>query len=274
MLNCWRSPSGSLVYIMLFIILVAFIVFLFGASIGSFISASVYRMRKKETILGRSHCPKCGFGLEFFDLFPIFSYIFLRGKCRKCKKGIELSDFIVEIASGILFAFAFFYRWVWSADAEAFSLLIIRDWIFLGGLIFLFIYDFKYRILPDKITLPLIIILFVYNIFLGVSVYSLLLGVVIGGGFFFLQWLVSRGKWVGGGDIRMGALLGAGLGFPGVILALFLAYIFGGIVSGILLAIKKVTPKTEIAFGTFLAVGGGIALFWGDWIINFYLGLL
>ena len=251
-----------------------FIIFFFGAAIGSFIAASVYRIKNKKTILTRSYCPRCKYQLRFFDLIPIFSFLFLRGHCRRCKKSIEVGSFIIEIISGLLFVFIFFYRWVYVFDANIFSLILVRDWVFVGGLIFLFVYDLKYKILPDKVTIPLIIILFIFNIFLGVLIYNLLLAIVFGGGFFLLQWLISRGKWIGDGDIRMGALLGATLGFPGVIVALFLAYIIGGFFSAILLVRKKVKLKTEIAFGTFLAIGGVLALFFGDFAINWYKGLI
>jgi len=232
-------------------------------------------MYKKETVvLGRSRCPKCGHKLGFFELFPVFSYVCLWGKCKKCKESIEVEELLIEIISGLIFFGAFFYRWAWSADAESFSLVIIRDWILLGGLIFLFIYDFRYKIIPDKVSIPLIIILFVYNALLGYEIYKLLLAIFIGGGFFLAQYLISKGKWVGDGDIRMGALLGAGLGYPHIVLVLFLAYLMGGGYSVILLAMKKVKLKTQIAFGTFLAIGGGIALFFGDKIIDWYLNLL
>ncbi|MBU4421425.1 prepilin peptidase, partial [Patescibacteria group bacterium] len=249
---------------MLFIILVAFIVFIFGASIGSFISASIYRMRKKETIMGRSYCPKCGYKLAFFDLFPLFSFIFLRGKCRKCKEIIDWSNFIIEFVLGIIFVFSFFYRWIYAPDADAFSWVILRDWTMLGGLSFLFIYDLKYKLLPDKITLPLIVILFILNVFIGINILNILLAIGIGAGFFLLQYLISGGKWIGDGDIRLGAVLGAGLGFPQIISALLIAYIFGAVYGLILIVTKKAKMKSEVAFGTFLAVGGVIALFFGN----------
>lgn len=259
---------------MLFILIIGLIIFIFGASIGSFLSAAVYRMQKKESMFGRSHCPMCGYKLGFFDLFPIFSFLCLKGKCRRCFKSIDIEYFLTEIICGLIFVFSFFYRWVNSSGADDFSLIILRDWLFFSGLIFIFIYDFKYQIIPDAVSVPFIILLFGINYFLGMRWQDLALAVVIGGGFFLIQYLLSRGKWVGGGDIRLGALLGAGLGFPGIILALFVAYTIGGFVGVYLILRKKKEMKSKIAFGTFLAVGGVVALFWGEKIINWYWNLL
>lgn len=260
---------------MTFILLVGFIIFIFGASIGSFIAAMAYRLHKKKRVCtGRSQCPSCKSKLRFFELFPIFSFIFLGGKCKKCKASISTSDFFIEIACGVLFTFTFFYRCIDAWDVDIFSITILRDWLFLGGMIFLFVYDYRHKILPDKITIPLAIALFLFNFILGDNIWHLFLAVIIGGGFFLLQWIISRGKWIGDGDIRMGAVLGAGLGFPNILLAIFLAYIFGAIVSVILLLKKKVDMKSEIAFGTFLAVSGTLVLFFGNYIVNWYLSLM
>ena len=254
-----------------FYIFIAAIIFIFGTAIGSFISATVYRMHKKETMLGRSYCPRCGYKLGFFDLFPIFSFLYLHGKCRKCKSKIDVEYFLTEIISGAVFVFSFFYRWL-NIDAEEMLVwTILRDWLFLGGLIFLFIYDFKYRILPDKITFPLISAMLIFNFFLEENFKDILIGIAVGAGFFLIQYLISRGKWVGDGDIRMGALLGAALGWPNVVFALFVAYILGSAATVPLVLMKKKKLKSQIAFGTFLAIGGFTAMYWGNDIMNWYL---
>ncbi len=239
------------------------IIFFFGASMGSFIAASVYRMENKKSILrGRSECEKCGAKLGARDLIPIFSYLFLRGKCGKCAKRISVELFLTEIICGALFLAAYFYH-------SSSILLLLRDWVFLGALVFLFLYDKKYQLLPDAVSIPSIIIVFG----LGYDMWNSGLAILAGGGFFAAQYLVSRGKWVGDGDIRMGALLGAGLGWPGVVAAIFIAYILGAVYSIFLLFVKNKNMQSRIAFGTFLAVGGVIVLFWGEQIIKWYLGL-
>lgn len=243
------------------------IIFMFGASMGSFIAASVYRMENKKSILrGRSECEKCGQKLHVRDLVPVFSYLFLRGKCRKCAKPISIELFLTEIICGALFLAAYFYH-------SSSILLLLRDWVFLGALAFLFLYDKKYQILPDAVSIPSIIIVFGLNAAAGYDVWNMSLAMLAGGGFFAAQYLISRGKWVGDGDIRMGALLGAGLGWPGVVAAIFIAYILGAVYSIFLLLAKKKKMQSRIAFGTFLAVGGVITLFWGEKIINWYLGI-
>lgn len=250
---------------MFYIILI--FIFLFGASIGSFIAAAVYRMENKRSILrGRSECEKCGAKLGARDLIPIFSYLFLRGKCGKCGKPIGVELLLMEIICGLLFAGAYFLHY-------SSVLLLARDWVFLSALAFLFFYDKKYGCLPDIVSIPSIIIVFGLNAAAGYDVWKLGIAVLAAGGFFLAQYLVSRGSWVGDGDIRMGALLGAGLGWPGVIVAIFLAYILGAVYSIILLLMKKKKMRSRIAFGTFLAAGGVIALFWGEKIINWYFGL-
>ncbi len=234
---------------------------------GSFIAASVYRMENKKSILrGRSECEKCGAKLGARDLVPVFSYLFLRGKCGKCGKKIGVELFFMEIICGFLFAAAFFLH-------HSLVLLLVRDWIFLSALAFLFLYDKKYGFLPDAVSIPSIIIVFSLNAAAGNDAWNLGLAILAAGGFFLAQYLVSRGSWVGDGDIRMGALLGAGLGWPGVVAAIFIAYILGAIYSIFLLITKKKQMRSRIAFGTFLAVGGAITLFWGDVIIKWYLGL-
>jgi prepilin signal peptidase PulO-like enzyme (type II secretory pathway) len=256
-----------------FLFLVEFIVFIFGTAIGSFLSACVYRMRRRETLLGRSHCSNCGYKLGFFDLFPILSFLCLRGKCKKCETPIDREYFLTEIATGAVFLFSFLFRWSGAGNANDFSFVILRDWLFLSGLIFIFIYDFKYQEIPDAVSIPLAICLFAVNLFLGADWKNLLLAVGAGGGFFILQYLVSRGKWVGDGDIRMGALLGAGLGWPFVVFAVFIAYILGGIVSAWLLISRRKKMQSRIAFGTFLALGGFVAMYWGEKVIIWYLTL-
>lgn len=251
-----------------YLILSAIIVFFLGASVGSFVAASVYRMKNKKSILrGRSECEKCGKKLAWYELIPIFSYICLRGKCGKCGKKIGAELLLTEAICGALYVAAYFYH-----RSPILFLLLIRDWIFLSGLVFLFIYDLKYKILPDAITITVAAAIFIVNIILGYKITDLVLAVAVGGGFFAAQYLVSRGKWIGAGDIRMGALLGAALGWPAVMVAIFISYIFGGFYGGYLLLRKRAVLKTQIAFGTFLAVGGVVGLYWGDYIIKWYLG--
>lgn len=140
--------------------------------------------------------------------------------------------------------------------------------------LFLFVYDLKYMLLPDEVTLPAIVVLGLLSFFIGTSWLFLVSGVVVGAGFFLLQYGLSRGRWIGGGDIRMGALMGALLGWPLVAVALLVSYVFGAVVSvGWLLSRRKRLGQA-VPFGTFLAIGTLITLWWGQNMLDWYLQLL
>jgi prepilin signal peptidase PulO-like enzyme (type II secretory pathway) len=141
-------------------------------------------------------------------------------------------------------------------------------------LIFIFIYDLKYYLILDIITLPACLIVFILNLFLGFNLVNLLISGIIGGSFFLLQFLVSKGKWIGGGDIRLGLLIGVSLAWPMSIFAIFLAYILGSIIAIPLLISKKKKLKSEIPLGVFLSTATIITLFWGEQILSWYLNLL
>jgi len=147
---------------------------------------------------------------------------------------------------------------------------VLRDFIIASFLIIIFVYDLKYYLILDKVSIPLIIIALIFNLVLGMSFYNLLIGGLVGGGFFLVQYLISRGRWIGGGDIRLGIAMGIILGWPGVLLALFLAYLIGSVGAVILLALKKKKWGSEIPLGTFLTVATFIWLLYGDIIWQAY----
>jgi len=241
---------------------------LLGLVVGSFLNALIYRLKTKESILrGRSLCPNCRKPLAWHDLIPIFSFIMLGGRCRNCKKKISWQYPLVELATGILFIIAL--RVNLSNDLG--TLFLLRDWFIVSVLMVIFVYDLKWGYILDRVTLPAIIVIFGVNILLGEAWSNLFLAAAVGAGFFFLQYFLSRGKWVGGGDIRMGALMGFALGWPGVLVSLVIAYLIGAIVSIYLLASKRKKIGSKIALGTFLAAGTLIALFWQEQIIIWYL---
>ena len=259
----------------MYIVLLFFIVFIFGAAIGSFISAAVYRMCIGVSVLfGRSACVICETKLKFYELVPIFSFLGLGGKCKTCKARLAWEYLLTELATGLFFVFIFFYRYFQFWDPNVFGLLVIRDWILIGGFIFIFIYDLKYQIIPDRVSIPLIFIIFGINLYLGFGLIDLLFAGVVGGWWFALQYIFSKGRWVGDGDIRIGVLLGVALSFPNILFALFLAYILGALVSIPLVLGKKKSMRGEIAFGAFLTVSGFVALYWGEIIISWYKNLL
>lgn len=153
------------------------------------------------------------------------------------------------------------------------SVLLIRDLIFAGYLVVIFVYDLRYMLILDRVTVPAMIIAIVLNLWLGVvPAWSLLAGGLVLATFFWIQFYISRGTWVGGGDIRMGALIGFMLGLWQGLAALFIAYLFGAIVSIVLVLAGKANRRTKIPFGAFLSVGAFIMLFAGQSILDWYFG--
>lgn len=249
---------------------------LFGFVLGSFLNAAIYRLANQESIArGRSHCVHCQYQLRWFDLVPLASFVALKGRCRSCSQQIPPDYFFVEFFLGLLFAFA---GWQWINLAEPYSLqailVLIRDLLVILSMAFLFVYDWKYMLLPDAVTLPAVVLFTLISLLLKINPVSIFLGIAIGGGFFLLQYLISKGKWIGGGDIRMGALMGAILSWPLIIVALFVAYLVGSIFAIVNLAIKKKRVGDQIPFGTFLAFSTIVTLWWGEAILGWYLKFL
>ena len=288
--------------------LLLFVSFLTGLSVGSFLNCLIYRLHKGESFWkGRSYCPKCKHKLGILDLIPVFSFIFLRGKCRYCHQKISWQYPLVELCTAILFTLAylktpvdysqinsqifanqfvylfhsqiFANSFVWFPQIFAYQFVYL--WFFISVLLFIFIYDLKYYLIPDKIILPAIIITLIFNIispyslvlrnwfslnylnylfypisysnFSYPNILNLLLAAAIGGGFFLVQFLISKGRWVGGGDIRLGILMGLILGWPAIFLSLFLAYIIGAIIGIGLIVTGKKGWQSQVPFGPFLA---------------------
>ncbi|MFC1597911.1 prepilin peptidase [Patescibacteria group bacterium] len=245
----------------------------FGLIVGSFMNAAEYRLVNKLPLFleksgegARSMCPQCGEQLLQRDLVPVVSYLNLRGQCRSCKKKISWQYPAVELVAGFMFMIPALV-FGWGAEAVFYAL-------FGAVLLFIFIYDLKHQMILDVVTLPAMGLALVAAVVLQLDPLELLIGVVIGGGFFALQYFVSRGRWVGGGDIRLGILMGLMLGWQKLLVALFLAYVSGAFTGLLLLGTKKAKLKSRLPFGVFLTVATFICLLYGDQIIQWYLGLL
>ncbi len=258
-------------------------IFILGAIVGSFLNVIILRLNSKEEIaVARSHCPHCRHDLAPKDLIPLFSFVALGGKCRYCRKKISWQYPLMEIITGLLFVLATYSvvgglpkNLLWSSSLV--FLPWLRNLIFISILIVIFVYDLKWQLILDKVTAPAIIFALLFNLWLGLGWKNLLGAAIVGLSVFLIQFVVSRGKWVGGGDLRLGALMGLMLGWPQIIVALFFAYIIGAIWSAPILIAKyvfgKKNLKSEVAFGTFLAVGTIVALLWGNGIISWYAGM-
>jgi len=183
---------------------------------------------------------------------------------------------LIELVTGLVFVFLFLrYSLGWFLPVEFMNemvwLFLLRDVVLFVFLLIIFVYDLKYLLVLDRFSIPAMIVVLVMNLFLGVSPASMLIGLIVVAGFFAIQYFVSKGRWVGGGDIRIGAIIGLALGFEKGLLVLFLAYVVGAIVSSILLGLKRAGLKSQISFGPFLTAATFFVLIFGDWIINWYL---
>lgn len=265
--------------------LISLAVFYIGAALGSFLSVVIYRIHKNESgiILGRSHCTKCKQLLIGMDLMPIASYLMLSGKCRYCKEKISPHYLTIELLTGIVlaalyvkFPFIELATQIPSAEIQwTYLIEFIRFGLASLILIAIFFYDFLYQEIPDIFTYAGIAVALLGNIITGSLSPTLYIpGAALGALFFEVQLLISRGKWIGSGDVILGILMGILLGWQALIVALFIAYFLGSAVSLYLLALKKVDRKSKIPFAPFLVTGTIMTLLFGKGIIDWYLGAL
>ena len=240
--------------------------FILGTIIGSFLNCLVCRFHNNEDFLvKRSYCPHCKHPLSWQDLIPIFSFLFLKAKCRYCKMPISSQYFLAELATGALFVLALTQH----------SYFLLLAFCFL---IVIFIYDFKYYIIPDKVIFPAIIISFFYQLVSNLQsidiFYSAVISALAAAGFFLAIFLISRGRWIGFGDVKLALFMGLLLNFPNILIALFLGFFIGAIIGTVLIVLNKKGLKSEVPFGPFLVTGTLISIFWGEKIFNWYLTLL
>ncbi len=248
--------------------------FLLGLTVGSFLNCFIYRLDKKESSLrGRSFCPQCKHELGTKDLVPVLSFLFLKGKCRYCSKKISFQYPLVELFFGFLFAFLLNYK------LNAFNILNVIDFVYLVVIFcffaIIFVYDLKHFLILDKIVYPAIFITLLYNLInIQDLIYNHLPSAFGITAFFLIIFLLSRGKWLGFGDVKLAFLLGLFLGFPQVLVAFFLSFFSGAIIGVILILFKKKKLKSEVPFAPFLIIGAFIAFFWGSQILDWYLSLV
>lgn len=289
--------------------------FILGTFLGSLVKVLADRSLTGESFWGRSYCPHCKINLQWYDLFPIFSYLILGGKCRYCKKGISLEYLLVEVALGVLTALLF---WQASFNFKGFGfefreLAFIFDLLFktffISSLAALTLTDLKKTLIPDRIIIPSLHLAFFLLLFFTIyrigylyfylsqtligrlllpphsdyflrnalmaaqPLWGSLLSAFLISGFFLSLIMVTRGRGMGGGDVKLGAFIGLGLGFPQSILATIFGFLTGAIAGIILIIFKKKKFGENIPFGPFLVLGSIIALFLGQQIIDWYLYL-
>lgn len=238
--------------------------FVFGAAIGSFCNVVIYRLRAGDSPLrGRSYCPHCKHQLSSNDLVPLFSYVILRGRCRYCKGSISAQYPLVELAMAIA-AMALVLHF-------GIGLSTVLGIALTAFLLVIFVYDLRYQLILDRVSVPAMAIALLFSWSLGRPLLSSLVGGILGAGFFLLQYLASRGKWIGGGDIRLGAVLGLAVGWPLIAVNLVLAYLSGALIAIALIVFRRRTWSSMVPFGTFLSLSGFVTILWGTAMLEWYL---
>lgn len=261
-----------------------------GLCFGSFVNALVWRLYEqglpakqraanlKELSItkGRSMCPNCKHTLAAKDLIPVFSWLQLRGRCRYCKRPIGWQYPAVEVATAVLFVLSYVF-WPYAFDGQGIFLLVC--WLVaIVGLMALLVYDARWMLLPNKIVFPLIGLGVVQTTVNAVffdggirSVIDALAAVVVAGGIFYILFQLSRGKWIGGGDVKLGYAIGLFLGSPMLaFLMLFTASLLGISASLPSLITKRMSVGSRIPFGPFLIVATMIVMLFGTAVIEWY----
>ena len=276
--------------------------FLLGAIIGSFLNVVLYRFNTGRGLGGRSKCPACRRTLSFVDLVPIFSWMFLKGKCRTCESKISAQYVLVEILTGVLFALVYLRNAVLlDRSPMIFAISTAVSLLMMCLLVLITVYDLKHKIIPDRFSYTFAAVAFLQmfvnfnyvtsGIFFGIpktheGLMMLLSGVFVAFPFYFL-WLVSDGRWMGLGDAKLalgiGWLLGIGYGFSAIVFAFWIGAVVSLIVMGSIALMKYISRKTgrglkglysvkfqsEIPFAPFLVIGLLIVFFLNISVLDF-----
>jgi leader peptidase (prepilin peptidase)/N-methyltransferase len=238
-----------------------------GAAVGSFLNVLIFRIPEGQSIvLPSSHCPNCGHAIRFYDNIPIISYLILRGKCRDCNEKISVQYPVVEAVTALMslllllkFGLSFKY---------------LSSFIFTCALIVITFIDLRHQIIPDVISLPGIPVFFFLAVFfMNLTVWESLLGILIGGGCLFaiafLYEIITKREGMGGGDIKLLAMLGAFLGWKSLFFILFVSSLLGAIVGVSAMIIKGQDMKYAVPFGPFLSIAAVAYLFVGADLMKF-----
>lgn len=244
--------------------------FLFGACIGSFLNVCIYRIpENKSIVFPGSFCPNCNNSIPFYCNIPIISYLFLRGQCKFCNQPISLRYPLIEALTGF-FALLLFYRF--GATPAT-----IYWFFFITVLITISFIDFDHQIIPDIISLPGILIFASSFYFLPeMTFFKAVTGIIAGGGSLyavaFLYYILRKQEGMGGGDIKLLAMIGAATGIKGILFTIFISSLLGTVVGiSIIISTKIADTKLRIPFGPFLSMGAIIYIFFGKQLIEWYL---
>jgi leader peptidase (prepilin peptidase)/N-methyltransferase len=260
---------------------------LLGLAVGSFLNVCIDRLPRNESIVKNppSHCEACQHSLAIKDNIPVFSYLRLRGRCRYCQAAIPRKLFWVELATGLIFAFLYWWCVIFKPDLgiAAFGILAFYACLF----IIIFVIDLEHGLILNKVVYPSMVVVLLLALLpqswltqetwltqvIKPGIASAALGGGIGFALFLLIAIVSHGG-MGWGDVKLAALIGLATGFPLVFFAIIMGAILGGIVAVALVIAKKRKRQETIPFGPFLALAAMVTLLWGSNILNWYLSLM
>jgi leader peptidase (prepilin peptidase)/N-methyltransferase len=273
--------------------MIAAILIVVGLCLGSFVNALVWRLHEQSSesakkkpdrrylkrlsvTRGRSICPHCKHDLAAQDLVPVLSWLGLRGKCRYCSKPIAWQYPAVELAAAGLFVAS--YIWWPVAFGGAQTAIFILWLALLSGLLALLVYDLRWKLLPNRLIYPLSLVataMAVISVAVAnspaIALLDVILAVIVGGGIFYALFQVSAGRWIGGGDVRLGGLLGLVAGTPArSFLFVFLGALGGSLVTLPFLLSGRLKRTSTIPFGPFLIIGAVIVQLFGADILNWY----
>ncbi|MSN26351.1 MAG: prepilin peptidase [Geobacter sp.] len=241
----------------------------FGMVVGSFLNVCICRMPNNESVVSPpSHCPNCSYQIRWYDNIPVISYLLLRGKCRGCGSRISPQYPLVELLNGII-TLLLFLRF---GPTPAFAALFV----FCSALVVITFIDIEHQIIPDEISLSGIVLGFVLSFFLqGHGWLNSLLGILLGGGSLLLvaygyQWLTGK-EGMGGGDIKLLAMMGAFLGWKSIPFIIFASSLVGSVIGVSIMLLQKKDSKLAIPFGPYLAFGAVLYIFYGKSLIQWYL---
>ncbi len=246
--------------------------FVLGSIIGSFLNVCIYRIPEGLSVVApRSRCPFCKTTIKFYQNLPILSWVALRGRCAYCGVLISPRYPLVEALTGLLFSLVLY--------SFGFHPATLVYWVFAAALVTISFIDLDHQIIPDVISLPGIVIGFVFSFFIPwIGWLDSLLGLLLGGGILYAialaYELLAKREGMGGGDIKLLAMLGAFLGWKAVFPIVFIASLLGTLVGVPVMLVQRQDAKLALPFGPFLASAALIHLFWGRDLLAWYLNLL
>ena len=247
------------------------IAFIFGLCVGSFLNVCIYRIpAEKSIIFPGSTCPNCDSSIRFYDNIPLLSYLVLGGKCRQCQTPISFRYPMIELMAGA-FSVGLYLKFGLSIESAVY-------FIFISVLIVIAFIDIDHRIIPDRITLPGIAFFFGAALALpGLSWTDSLLGILIGGGSLFavavVYHLLTKREGMGGGDIKLLAMIGALVGWKGVFFTIFVSSALGTLSGLLIMAATRQNLKLAVPFGPFLSIGAAVYVFFGPQLVLWYFQL-